>query len=100
MNSNNARYTDRMKAREANIGDIVAEVADEVDTVLLFAPDCLTDEDREGIRDEVIAYTRFVTEALTAVEIENPGARRAHVLGAIRSAEHLINVRLARQAHA
>jgi hypothetical protein len=48
-----------------------------IDDVLAWAPDGLTEKDRKAVRDEVIAQTRHVTDALTTAELQNEGARRA-----------------------
>jgi len=43
-----------------------------------WAPDSLTEQDRKAIRDQVIAETRHVTDALSTEELQNEGARRAY----------------------
>jgi hypothetical protein len=40
----------------------------EINDLLAWAPDSLTAKDRKAIRDEVMAQTRHVTDALTTEE--------------------------------
>jgi hypothetical protein len=74
VNSNH--HTEKLKLRESLTAEIVSDVEQEIDDVLMWAPDNLTADDRKAIRDEVIAQTRHVTDALTTVELQNEGARR------------------------
>ncbi len=89
------RRTDKLKRREALIAEIVEDVQHEIEDVLNSAPDSLTDDDRESIKDEVLQHSRLVTDALSLNELENEGARWSHVRSANTTAEHLVNVRLA-----
>ena len=75
MNSNH--HLEKLKLRESLTAEIVADLAQEIDDVLAWAPDGLTEKDRKAVRDEVIAQTRHVTDALTTAELQNEGARRA-----------------------
>ena len=59
------RFTEKLRLREALTAVVMADVEHEIRDVLTWAPECFTDEDSEGIRDQVIAQTRFVTDALT-----------------------------------
>lgn len=63
---------------------------------MTWAPEgSLTDQDRKAIRDEVIAQTRLVTDALTTEELQNEGAWRAYTYGAVATARYLVNVWMA-----
>lgn len=42
-----------------------------------------------------MAQTRLVTDALSTEELQNEGARRANICGAVATARHLIDVRVA-----
>ena len=66
-----------------------------IDDVLAWAPDGLTEKDRKAVRDEVIAQTRHVTDALTTAELQNEGARRAYTCGAVATVRQMINLRMA-----
>jgi hypothetical protein len=94
MNSKD-RNTERIRLRETLTAEIVADVEQEIDDVLAWAPDNLTEKERKAIRDEVIAQTRHVTDALTTEELQNEGARRAYTCGALATTRQLINFRLA-----
>ena len=72
-----------------------SDVEQEIDDVLAWAPDNLTEKERKAVRDEVIAQTRHVTDALTTEELQNEGARRAYTCGALATTRQLINFRLA-----
>ena len=85
VNSNN-NHLERLKLRESLTAEIVADVEYEIDDVLAWATDSLTAKDRKAIRDEVMAQTRHVTDALTAEELQNEGARRAYTCGAVATA--------------
>ena len=93
MNSNH--HTEKLKLRESLTAEIVADVAQEIDDVLAWAPDGLTEKDRKAVRDEVIAQTRHVTDALTTAELQNEGARRAYTCGAVATLRQMINLRMA-----
>ncbi len=84
-----------MRLRESLVTEIVAEVEYEIEEVLAWAPDSLTDEDRKAIRDEVIAQTGHVTDALSTEELQNEGARRAYTCGAVATVRQMINLRMA-----
>ena len=77
------RPTSKQQLRESLTSEILADVEYEIDDVLTWAPDSLTEKDRKAIRDEVIAQTRHVTDALTTEELQNEGARRAYTCGAV-----------------
>jgi hypothetical protein len=93
VNSNH--HTEKLKLRESLTAEIVADVAQEIDDVLAWAPDGLTEKDRKAVRDEVIAQTRHVTDALTTAELQNEGARRAYTCGAVATVRQMINLRVA-----
>ena len=94
MNTND-RLTSKQQLRESLTAEIVADLEQEIDDVLACAPDTLTEKDRKAIRDQVIAQTRHVTDALTTEELQNQGARRAYTCGAVATTRQLINFRLA-----
>jgi hypothetical protein len=94
MNTND-RLTSKQQLRESLTAEIVADLEQEIDDVLVWAPDTLTEKDRKAIRDQVIAQTRHVTDALTTEELQNQGARRAYTCGAVATTRQLINFRLA-----
>ena len=93
MNSNH--HLEKLKLRESLTAEIVADLAQEIDDVLAWAPDGLTEKDRKAVRDEVIAQTRHVTDALTTAELQNEGARRAYTCGAVATLRQMINLRMA-----
>ena len=93
VNSN--YHLEKLKLREALTAEIVADVEYEIGDVLTWAPEGVTDEDRMAIRDQVIAQTRLVTDALTTEELQNEGARRSHTCEAVAVARHLINLQMA-----
>ena len=93
MNSNN--NLEKQQLRESLTAEIVTDLEQEIDDMLAWAPDSLTAKDRKAIRDEVIAQTRHVTDALTTEELQNDGARRAYTCGAVATARYLINARMA-----
>ena len=95
VNSNNNHHLEKLKLRESLTAEIVADVEYEINDLLAWAPDSLTAKDRKAIRDEVMAQTRHVTDALTAEELQNEGARRAYTCGAVATARYLINARMA-----
>ena len=94
MNSKD-RNTERVELRKALTNEIVAGEEYEINDVLAWAPDSLTEKDRKSIRDEVIAQTRHVTDALTLAELQNEGARRAYTCGALATVRQMINLRVA-----
>ena len=81
MNSQDNRLNERLKFRESLTKEILADIEYEVDDLLASAPDNLTEKDRKAIRNEVIAQTRRVTDALTTEELQNEGARGVHLPG-------------------
>jgi hypothetical protein len=93
VNSNH--HLEKLKLRESLTAEIVADLAQEIDDVLAWAPDGLTEKDRKAVRDEVIAQTRHVTDALTTAELQNEGARRAYTCGAVATVRQMINLRMA-----
>jgi crotonobetainyl-CoA:carnitine CoA-transferase CaiB-like acyl-CoA transferase len=93
VNSNH--HLERLKVRESLTAEIVSDVEQEIDDVLACAPDTLTEKDRKAVRDEVIAQTRHVTDALTTAELQNEGARRAYTCGAVATVRQMINLRMA-----
>jgi hypothetical protein len=93
VNSNH--HLEKLKLRESLTAEIVADVEQEIDDVLAWAPDGLTEKDRKAVRDEVIAQTRLVTDALTTAELQNEGARRAYTCGAVATLRQMINLRMA-----
>ena len=95
MNSNNNHHLEKQQLRESLTAEIVTDLEQEIDDVLAWAPDGLTDADRKAIRDEVMAQTRHVTDALTAEELQNEGARRAYTCGAVATARQMINLQMA-----
>jgi hypothetical protein len=100
MNSNNndrltEKLNEKLKFRESLTNEILADIEYEVDDLLAGAPDGLNEKDRKAIRNEVIAQTRRVTEALTTEELQNEGARRAYTCRAVADARYLVHVRMA-----
>ena len=95
MNINNNRHLEKLKLRESLTADIVSDVEYEVNDLLAWAPDSLTGKDRKAIRDEVIAQTRHITDALTTEELQNEGARRAYTCGAVATVRQMINLTMA-----
>ena len=91
----NDRYAERMKLREFLTKEILADVEYEINDVLAWAPDSMTEEDRKSIRDQVIAETRHVTDALSTEELQNDGARRSYTCGALATVRQMINLRVA-----
>ena len=89
------RHTEKLKLRESLTAEIVADVEQEIDDELAWAQDNLTEKERKAIRDEVIAQTRRVTDALTTEELQNEGARRAYTCGALATTRQMINLRVA-----
>jgi hypothetical protein len=98
VNSNNNHHLERQQLRESLTAEIVTDLEQEIDDMLAWAPDSLTAKDRKAIRDEVIAQTRHVTDALTTEELQNDGARRAYTCGAVATARYLMNLRVAQAA--
>ena len=94
VNADNNRL-EKLKLRESLTAEIVSDLEYEIDDALAWAPGSLTEKDRKTIRDEVIAQTRHVTDALTTAELQNEGARRAYTCGAVATTRQLINFRLA-----
>jgi hypothetical protein len=93
VNSNH--HLEKLKLRESLTAEIVTDLEQEIDDVLACAPDGLTEKDRKAVRDEVIAQTRHVTDALTTAELQNEGARRAYTCGAVATLRQMINLRMA-----
>ena len=91
----NDRHTARQQLRESLTAEILADVEYEIDDVLAWAPESLTEDDRKAIRDEVNAQTRLVTDALTTEELQNDGARRSYTCGALATVRQMINLRVA-----
>lgn len=87
------RVLEKLKRREALTAEIVADLDEEIDELLAWAPDSLTPEDRKGIQDEVTAQTRLVTNALSTEELESEGARRSFMNGTLAEVQRLIYVR-------
>ncbi|MCE5309076.1 MAG: hypothetical protein LLG20_15665 [Acidobacteriales bacterium] len=87
--------TEKLKLRESLTKGIVADVEHEIEDMLEWAADSLPAEERKALREEMIAQARLVTEALTTEELQNEGARRSYTCGAVATARHLINVRMA-----
>jgi crotonobetainyl-CoA:carnitine CoA-transferase CaiB-like acyl-CoA transferase len=98
MTSNsNDRLAEKLKLRESLTKEILADVEYEIDDVLAWAPESLTEDDRKAIRDEVNAQTRHVTDALTTEELQNEGARRSYTCGAVATVRQMINLRVAQK---
>ena len=95
VNSNNNHHLEKQQLRESLTAEIVTDLEQEIDDMLAWAPDSLTAKDRKAIRDEVMAQTRLVTDALSTEELQNKGTRRAYGCGAVATARYLINVRMA-----
>ena len=95
VNSNNNHRLEKLKLRESLTAEIVADVEYEINDLLAWAPDSLTAKDRKAIRDEVMAQTRLVTDALSTEELQNEGARRAYTCGAVATARQMINLQMA-----
>jgi endonuclease I len=95
VNSNNNHHLEKQQLRESLTAEIVADVEYEINDLLAWVPDSLTAKDRKAIRDEVMAQTRLVTDALSTEELQNEGARRAYTCGAVATIWQLINFRLA-----
>ena len=93
MNSNH--HTEKLKLRESLTAEIVSDLEYEIDDALAWAPGSLTEKDRKAVRDEVMAQTRHVTDALTLAELQNEGARRAYTCGALATVRQMINLRVA-----
>ena len=93
VNSNH--HLEKLKLRESLTAEIVTDLKQEIDDVLAWAPDSLTAKDRKAIRDEVMAQTRLVTDALSTEELQNEGARRAYTCGAVATARQMINLQMA-----
>ena len=91
----NDRHLDKQKLRESLTAEIVGDVEYEINDLLAWAPDNLTEKERKAIRDEVMAQTRRVTDALTTPELQNEGARRAYTCGALATVRQMINLRVA-----
>ena len=89
------RPTSKQQLRESLSAEILADLEQEINDELASAPASLTDDDRKAIRNEVIAHTRVVTDALTVAELKNEGARRAYVCGALANVRRAINWRMA-----
>jgi hypothetical protein len=95
VNSNNNHRLEKLKFRESLTAEIVADVEYEINDLLAWAPESLTERDRKAIRDEVMAQTRLVTDALSTEELQNEGARRAYTCGAVATARQMINLQMA-----
>jgi hypothetical protein len=95
VNSNNNHHLERQQLRESLTAEIVTDLEQEIDEMLAWAPDSLTAKDRKAIRDEVIAQTRLVMDALSTEELQNEGARRAYTCGAVATARQMINLQMA-----
>jgi hypothetical protein len=88
-------FAQLLNLRETLAAEILSDVDYEVNDLLAWAPDSLTEEDRKGIRDEVIAQTRHITDALSMEELQNDGARRAYTCGALATVRQMINLKVA-----
>jgi hypothetical protein len=95
VNSNKNHHLEKLKFRESLTAEIVADVEYEINDLLAWAPESLTERDRKAIRDEVMAQTRLVTDALSTEELQNEGARRAYTCGAVATARQMINLQMA-----
>ena len=95
MNSNNNHHLEKRKLRETLTAEIVSDVEYEINDLLAWAPESLTERDLKAIHDEVIAQTRIVTDTLSTEELQNEGARRSYTCGAVATVRRLINVRMA-----
>jgi hypothetical protein len=93
--NNNDRLNEKLKLRESLTKEILADVEYEIDDVLAWAPESLTEEGRKSIRDQVNAQTRLVTDALTTEELQNEGARRSYTCRAVADARYLVNFQMA-----
>jgi hypothetical protein len=95
VNSNSNYHLEKLKLRESLTAEIVADVEYEINDLLAWAPESLTERDLKAIHDEVIAQTRIVTDTLSTEELQNEGARRSYTCGAVATVRRLINVRMA-----
>jgi hypothetical protein len=59
VNSNNNHHLEKQQLRESLTAEIVADVEYEVNDLLAWAPESLTERDRKAIRDEVMAQARL-----------------------------------------
>ncbi len=89
------RPTSKPQRRQALTAEIIADMEQEIHDELMWAPESLTEDDRKAIRDEVIAQTRLVTDALTVEELQNEGGRRTCTVGALATVRQMINLRVA-----
>jgi hypothetical protein len=94
MNLTN-RLTSTHTVRQSLTAEILADVEHEIDDVLAWAPDELTEDDQKAIRDQVIAEARVVLDALETRQLEDQGAREWYMCGVAQNVRHLINWRMA-----
>jgi len=95
ISMNPTNRTSKQQLRESLTAEIIADLEQEIHDELLWAPESLTEKDRKAIRDDVIAQTQHVTNALTTEELQNEGARRAYTCGALATVRQMINLRMA-----
>jgi len=91
----NAGPTSKQQLRESLVAEIISELEQEIHDELRWAPENLTEHDRTEIREDVIAQTRRITDALTTQELQNEGARRAYTCRALATVRQMINLRMA-----
>jgi hypothetical protein len=54
--------------------DIITEIEKELDDLLAAAPEDLSEKARKAIKEESIAHTKHVLDALTIQELQSAGA--------------------------
>ncbi len=87
----------KQQIRDSLTAEILADLEQEINDEFAWAPENLTDDDRKAIRDEILAHTRTVIDALTIAELRNDGARRAYTCTALANVQRAINWRLAQR---
>jgi hypothetical protein len=81
--------------REQTITDIVQQVENELDdTLSMHAPLHWQDVELDAIAAEAVAHTRLVLEALSATELQSPGALDRHIAQAVAETKRLIHERI------
>jgi hypothetical protein len=86
-------YEEQKMTRKQMTDDIIQQVSNEIETVLLHAPDQWTDEELENVEKTVLDHTRVVLDAVSSSELQSQGALDRHIEQAVAETKRLLHNR-------
>ena len=67
--------------------DVLTDLAQELDYMLVEAPESLPQSARRTLKSEALAYTKRVLDSLSTAELQSETARQRFMFTALRDAE-------------